>query len=62
MSDRNCKWSLALDRAGTAIENGNFRFVKESGVPFLTHNGGGVSGQLSPGETFELGVFFCPGK
>lgn len=62
VSDKVIEWSLDLDCCGPAVEAGNFRFVRESGAPFLTHNGGGVCGKLNPGETFELGVFFCPGQ
>ena len=62
VSDRVLEWSLDLDNCCRVIEDGIFKFVRESGAPFLTYNGGGVGGKLDPGETFELGVFFCPGK
>lgn len=62
VSDRILEWSLDLDNCGQAIDDGVFRFVRESGAPFLTHNGGGVGGKLHPGETFELGIYFCPGE
>lgn len=62
MSDRVLDWSLDLENCGQYIDDGNFRFVRESGAPFLSHNGGGVGGKLDPGETFALGIFFCPRK
>ena len=62
VSDRVLEWSLDLDSCGAVIDDGHFRFVRDSGAPFLSHNGGGVCGKLDPGETFQLGIFFCPGK
>lgn len=62
VSDRVLTWSLGLDACGEAIDEGYFRFVRQSGAPYLTHSGGGVGGQINPRESFELGIFFCPGK
>jgi len=62
ISDKVIEWALGLDNCSPYIDKGNFRFVRESGASFLTHKTGGVRGKLDPGETFEFGVFFCPGR
>ncbi|XP_071954714.1 cilia- and flagella-associated protein 47-like isoform X2 [Antedon mediterranea] len=61
-SDKDITWSLDLDKCGKATEDGVFRFLMPSGAPFFTHRkgGAGVEDTLSSGETYPLGIMFCP--
>ncbi|XP_033113331.1 cilia- and flagella-associated protein 47-like isoform X2 [Anneissia japonica] len=61
-SDKELVWSLNLDNCGKATGDGIFRFLMPSGVPFISYKkgGGAVGGTLTPGETYGLGVMFCP--
>ncbi|XP_022089961.1 cilia- and flagella-associated protein 47-like isoform X2 [Acanthaster planci] len=61
-SYKNLKWSLDLRSCGKAMEEGIFRFLMPNGMPFLSlkEGGGSVKDTLAPGETYPLGVMFCP--
>ena len=59
-SDQRLKWTF--DMASQDLENGTFRFLHASGMPYLTHGRGGVEGELDPGQTQSVGVAFCPGN
>ncbi|XP_064627283.1 cilia- and flagella-associated protein 47-like isoform X2 [Lineus longissimus] len=59
-SDKRIKWSIDLSKANKTLEDGIFKFLHSSGMPYLTHGFGGVEGHLEPGITTQLGVAFCP--
>ena len=61
-SDKPLKWTFDLRDCNDALEEGNFKFLHSSGMPFLSHGGGGVEGSLEPGQTTTVNVLFCPGK
>ena len=61
-SDTNLKWAVNLAEGNQILEEGVFKFLRSSGMPFLSHGEGGVEGSLDPGQTQSLGVLFCPGK
>ena len=61
-SDRKLKWTVDLNQGNQVLEEGVFKFLHSSGMPFLSHGGGGVEGELEPGQTYSLGVLFCPGR
>ena len=51
-----------LRNCNEALEQGNFKFLHSSGMPFLTHGEGGVEGTLDPGQTTTVNVLFCPSR
>ncbi|XP_033635373.1 cilia- and flagella-associated protein 47-like isoform X1 [Asterias rubens] len=61
-SDKYLGWSLDLSASGKAMEEGIFRFLMPNGMPFMSFKEGGaaVKDTLAPGETYPLGVMFCP--
>ncbi|XP_077977423.1 cilia- and flagella-associated protein 47-like [Glandiceps talaboti] len=60
-SDKELKWCLDLNKSNKALEEGVFRFLHPNGTPFLSVDSEqGVGGYLKPGETFALGILFCP--
>ena len=63
-SDKYLGWSLDLSASGKAMEEGIFRFLMPNGMPFMSFKEGGaaVKDTLAPGETYPLGVMFCPGE
>lgn len=61
-SDKTIKWTFDLRNCNEALEQGNFKFLHSSGMPFLTHGEGGVEGTLEPGQTTTVNVLFCPSK
>ena len=61
-SDRDLKWAVDVTKGNQALEEGVFKFLHPSGMPFITHPEGGVEGTLQPGQTQTLGVIFCPSQ
>ena len=61
-SDRTLKWELDLSQVNEVVEEGIFKFLHPSGMPFLTQGDKGVEGTLEAGQTQSLGVIFCPNK
>ena len=61
-SDKELRWDLDLSQVNPVLEEGIFKFLHASGTPFLTYEDGGVGGKLEPGQTYGLGVMFCPCK
>ena len=61
-SDQVLKWKIDLNQGGKILEEGTFKFLRSSGMPYLSHGEGGVEGQLEPGQALQLGVLFCPSK
>ncbi|PIK59126.1 hypothetical protein BSL78_03931 [Apostichopus japonicus] len=61
-SGKVLNWSLDSKGCGTAVEEGVFQFISSRGVPFLSPREGGtnVEDMLEPGQTYDLGVNFCP--
>ncbi|XP_078698604.1 cilia- and flagella-associated protein 47-like isoform X8 [Branchiostoma floridae x Branchiostoma belcheri] len=54
-------WGLDLEACKSeALEEGTFKFLGPGGVPFVNYREKGIEGTLQPGETYELGVLFCP--
>ena len=61
-SNKPLKWAIDLSKGNEVLEEGVFKFLHSSGMPYLSHDGSGVQGSLEPGQTQSLGVLFCPGK
>lgn len=63
-SGKVLNWSLDSKGCGTAVEEGVFQFISSRGVPFLSPREGGttVEDMLEPGQTYDLGVNFCPSE
>ena len=56
------KWAVDLNQGNQVLDEGIFKFLHSSGMPFLSNGEGGVEGELEPGQTYSLGVLFCPSK
>ena len=61
-SDKPLKWAVDLSHGNQILEEGVFKFLHSSGMPYLSHGEGAVEGQLEPGQTHSLGVLFCPSE
>lgn len=62
-TDRRLRWCVDTSKGNRTLERGIFKFIHESGMPYMSQTGeGGVEGYLDPGETHALGVVFCPDK
>ncbi|XP_070567350.1 cilia- and flagella-associated protein 47-like [Ptychodera flava] len=61
-SDKELKWNIDFRGSNKALEEGVFRFLQSNGKPFAeTEDELIVGGYLKPGETYALGILFCPG-
>ena len=62
-SDKPIRWSIDCGaNENTIMEEGVFKFLHPGGMPFLTTGDEMVSGELEPGQTYNLGIAFCPGN
>lgn len=61
-SDKSLKWAVDLSQGNEVLEEGTFKFLHPSGMPYLGFDDSSVAGILEPGQTQSLGVLFCPSK
>ncbi|XP_070190234.1 cilia and flagella-associated protein 47-like isoform X3 [Littorina saxatilis] len=55
------KWGFDLRKVSKAMEDGILKFLHHSGVPFISFGKSkGIEGELDPGQTMAINVFFCP--
>ena len=61
-SHRKIKWCLDMRKSNRILENGIFKFCHGSMAPFVSnsHKDIGPEGEISPNETFQIMVLFCP--
>ena len=59
---KRLKWEIDLTQGNSVLEEGIFKFLHPSGMPYLTYGDRGINGELDPGEAKPLQVLFCPGE
>ena len=59
---KRLKWEIDLTHGNSVLEEGIFKFLHPSGMPYLTYGDRGINGELDPGEAKPLQVLFCPGE